>query len=492
MLAARIVALVAAVLVMVGAGVGWAVTGTVQSNSGTSDAAANAGSSGVTFRGGMTILLVGSDARTDANGNPLSADELAQLSTQHDGGGVNTDTIMLVHIPEGGGKATAVSLPRDTWIGPTVMNQVVGPYADGTDGTYQPNKINSFYSTAKAYATQRLVDRGVGDRARIERDSNEAGRTMLIRVVQAFTGMRIDHYAEVNLLGFYLLANAIGGVPVCLNRATQDAFSGADFRAGPQDVQGRSALAFVRQRHGLPNGDLDRIRRQQAFLAGAASKILSVSTLADPAALNDLVTAVHRSVIFDKDFSVLTFAEQLVNLSAGNINFATLPTDGPETSTNTDALATNPAEVTAFFQAINAGAPAAPTTPPTQATVNPATITVDVKDGTIADGVTANTADTITKAGFTLGSRGVVAGIGPGHEQQTTEIHYPADGQTAARQVKDALRVGALAQDDAIKTGHLLVVVGTDLKVPGSGPPATGPASAAPRLTTASSVPCVN
>ena len=140
MLAARIVALVAAVLVMVGAGVGWAVTGTVQSNSGTSDAAANAGSSGVTFRGGMTILLVGSDARTDANGNPLSADELAQLSTQHDGGGVNTDTIMLVHIPEGGGKATAVSLPRDTWIGPTVMNQVVGPYADGTDGTYSPTR----------------------------------------------------------------------------------------------------------------------------------------------------------------------------------------------------------------------------------------------------------------------------------------------------------------------------------------------------------------
>src|SRR5450755_3886647 len=390
-LAARIVALVAAVLVMVGAGVGWAVTGTVQSNSGTSDAAANAGSSGVTFRGGMTILLVGSDARTDANGNPLSADELAQLSTQHDGGGVNTDTIMLVHIPEGGGKATAVSLPRDTWIGPTVMNQVVGPYADGTDGTYQPNKNNSFYSTAKAYATQRLVDRGVGDRARIERDSNEAGRTMLIRVVQAFTGMRIDHYAEVNLLGFYLLSNAIGGVPVCLNAAVKDPWSGADFPAGAQEVQGTAALAFVRQRHGLPAGDLDRVRRQQAFLAGAVGKILSVRTLASPSTLSDLVSAVNRSVIFDKGFSVLSFAEQMAALSSGNINFDTLPTTGSERSTNKDALATDPAQLRTFFQTISGGtADAGPRgSAAPAATVNPASVTVDVKDGTVADGVTA-------------------------------------------------------------------------------------------------------
>ena len=102
---------------LVGAGVAWGITGTLQSNSGTSDAAGNAGNGGVISAGGLTILLVGSDARTDADGNPLSAEELAQVATEDDGGGVNTDTIMLVHIPEGGGKATAVSLPRDTWMG---------------------------------------------------------------------------------------------------------------------------------------------------------------------------------------------------------------------------------------------------------------------------------------------------------------------------------------------------------------------------------------
>ena len=122
MLAARIVALVAAVAVLLGVGVAYVFTDVLQANSGTSDAAANAGSGGVMFDGGMTILLVGSDARTDADGNPLSKEELAQVATEDDGGGINTDTMMLVHVPEGGGKATAVSIPRDTWI--TLMSIV--------------------------------------------------------------------------------------------------------------------------------------------------------------------------------------------------------------------------------------------------------------------------------------------------------------------------------------------------------------------------------
>ncbi len=481
---ARIVALVAAAAVLIGSGVAWAVTSKVQSNSGTSDAAGNAGNGGVNFADGMTILLVGSDARTDADGNPLSAEELKQVGTENDGGGVNTDTIMVVHIPQGGGKATAVSLPRDTWMGPKVMKKVVGPYADGTDGAYNPNKINSYYSTAKAYTSQRLVNQGVTDKAQIERESNEAGRTMLIRVVQAFSGMKVDHYAEINLLGFYLLSNAIGGVPVCLNAAVKDSWSGADFPAGQQEVQGTAALAFVRQRHGLPAGDLDRVRRQQAFLAGAADKILSVGTLTDPGRLNDLIGAVDRSVIFDKDFSVLTFAEQITNLSSGNIDFQTLPTTGPESSTDKDALATDPAQVAAFFGAIAGGAAAgtagsagsSAASPP----VDPASITVDVQDGTIADGVTAFAADTITKAGFTLGSLGVVAGTAKGHEQATTEIHHPADAARAAQQVADAFGTGDLVPDDAIDAGHVLVVVGKDLKVP-SGLRAPGAALTTPR-----------
>ena len=193
-------------------------------------AADNAGSGGVMFDGGMTILLVGSDARTDADGNPLTTEELAQVGHRgrrrrhqhrHDDAGARArgrrqgnrglDPPGHLDHPEGGRPGRPA------------------PTRDGTEGTYTANKINSYYATAKAYTEERLVDQGVTDAAQRERESNEAGRTMLIRVIQAFTGMQIDHYAEVNLLGFFLLSNAIGGVPVCLNAAVDDPWSGAKF-----------------------------------------------------------------------------------------------------------------------------------------------------------------------------------------------------------------------------------------------------------------------
>jgi LCP family protein required for cell wall assembly len=497
------VALVTAVIVLLGAGVAYAFTDVLQGVSGTSNATGNAGDAGVNSAEGLTFLLVGSDARTDADGNPLSAEELAQVGTEDDGGGINTDTIMLVHVPQGGGRATAVSIPRDTWIGPRVTNQIVGPYANGSEGPYQPNKVNSFYATAKAYTAERLVSEGVSHPAQIERESNEERRTMLIRVIQAFSGLKIDHYAEVNLLGFYLLSNAIGGVPVCLNEPVNDPWSGADFPAGQQEVQGTAALAFVRQRHGLPAGDLDRVKRQQAFLRGAADKILSVGTLTNPTKLNDLIGAVDRSVVFDQGFDVLTFAEQITNLSSGNINFDTIPTTGPESSTDKDALATDPAQVRAFFDGIvgGTGSGGDATTPAEAPAVNHAAVTVDIKDGTVADGVTARASELVNDGGFTLGSLGVIAGTKKGNEQQTTEFHYAGD-EAAAQQVQSAFGgIGKLVNDSSVKSGHVLVLVGTDLDVPsglrGAGD-AFAPAPAAAAAPTAHaaaalmSVPCVN
>ena len=233
-------------------------------------------------------------------------------------------------------------------------------------------------------------------------------------------------------------------------------------RPGQQEVQGTAALAFVRQRHGLPEGDLDRVRRQQAFLSGAADKMLSVGTLTNPSKLNDLVDAVDRSVIFDKGFSVLTFAEQITNLSSGNINFETLPTTGPEPSTDKDALATDPAAIKAFFAAITGGsAAAAPGTTAPGRTVDPASITVDVQDGTIADGVTSFAAETINDGRLhpRVARRrrrdqgrqraGDHRGALPGRTRPARRSRWPTPSASAT-----------LVEDDAIKSGHVLVVVG--------------------------------
>ncbi|WP_409183251.1 LCP family protein [Amycolatopsis sp. VS8301801F10] len=259
--------------------------------------------------GGTDILLVGSDARTDQQGNPLPLSMLKSLRTE-DKAGINTDTIILLRIPKNGGKASAVSIPRDSWVDVPGRGKA---------------KINSAYGVAKAHAEQEERARGEHDQAKIARDSDAAGRRALVQTVQDLTQARIDHYAEVNLLGFYLITEAVGGVPVCLNHATSDKDSGANFRRGVQTVSGGEALSFVRQRKNLPNGDLDRIKRQQAFLSSALRKVLSAGTLTNPSTLNSLMDAVHRSFVLDDSLDVLEFAQQVKGVASGDLTFATIP-----------------------------------------------------------------------------------------------------------------------------------------------------------------------
>lgn len=319
---------------------------------------APAGGADVPAIGAENILVVGADARTDAQGNPLTPAQQKLIGVTLDGGGVNTDTLLIIHIPAGGGAATGISIPRDTWMFPSVVDApgVTGPDQYGNQVHYQPGKINGFYSTAKYYDQQYLAGKGVTGAA-LERESNDAGATMLVKIVQQFTGIKINHFVFVNLISFYLLSQAIGGVPVCLLHPVHDRQSGADFPAGHFDVQGASALAFVRQRHGLPGGDLDRINRQHEFLESAANKILSAGTLTNPARLLALVDAARRSLTLDSGFDLMTFAEQMHGLVAGAIHFLTLPTTDATQITTTSALQADPTQVRAIFARLAADEP---------------------------------------------------------------------------------------------------------------------------------------
>ena len=231
-------------------------------------------------------------------------------------GVVNTDTMILVRVPNDGSRAVAFSIPRDSYV--------------SIPGAFRRDKINSAYPGAKADEANRLVASGVTDPREIDVRSSEAGRQELVRAVGDLTGLTVDHYAEVNLMGFYTLTNAIGGVDVCLKNPVDDELSGARFPAGPRTVAGHDALAFVRQRHGLPNGDLDRIRRQQAFLASMSRKILSSGTLADPLTLARLLDAVRGSVVLDGDWDLLRFGQQMQDVSGGAVAFLTIPTQGTQ------------------------------------------------------------------------------------------------------------------------------------------------------------------
>ncbi len=122
------------------------------------------------------------------------------------------------------------------------------------------------------------------------------------------------------------ISTAIGGVPVCLNFGVDDSFSEArGSPAGPQTLSGPAALAFVRQRHDLPQGDLDRVRRQQVFLSAMAHAALAPATVTDPAKVAALFDAVDHAATVDQGFSVLGAASQLQAVESGSIAFRTIP-----------------------------------------------------------------------------------------------------------------------------------------------------------------------
>ncbi len=294
----------------------------------------------------VNILLVGMDSRTDPHGNPLPANELAMLHAGPDSGELDTDTMILVHIPAGGQQAVAISFPRDSFV------ELAGGYGE--------HRLNSAFAYAHNAEAGRLRAQGMTDPAQIEQQADLAGRKNLIATIERLIGnaVTINRYAEINLAGFYDMSLAVGGVQVCLNAATHDDFTGASFPAGVQTISGVQALGFVRQRHGLPGGDLDRIVRQQVFLGALASKVLTAGTLANPSKIAALTAAIQNSVTLSSGWDITSFAEQMQGLTSGAIRFATIPTGPGVVIGGADVLQTSQSQIERFVNGlINGVAP---------------------------------------------------------------------------------------------------------------------------------------
>jgi len=265
--------------------------------------------------GDVNILLLGLDSRRDNNGNDLPRKllDLLHVGSTSAVGGYNTNTMILIHIPANGSHAVAISIPRDDYV------SVAG---------WGMQKIKEAYGLAKYNSENVLIKKGIPNPLR-EKESRDAGRAATISTITALLGVPIDHFAEVNLVGFYDLATALGGVQVCLNHAVNDSqYSGAIFPAGIQTITGVQALEFVRQRHGLPNGDLDRTHRQQAFITGVITKFRSQGIFGDLGKLQSLLSVAKKDVVIDSGWDVLGFLPQAKALTGGHITFHTLPIEG--------------------------------------------------------------------------------------------------------------------------------------------------------------------
>lgn len=322
------VAALTSVAVLVATGYGYAVVRQVSDDLVTSDALGEPPEEPPGLEEAFTALLVGIDSRTDAAGNPLPPEVLAELRAGEDEGQFNTDTIILLHVPAGPDpSASAVSIPRDSFV--------------RIAGTDRLHKINSAYR------------RGMETVEGTERVRREAGRQTLVRTVEQLTGVQVDHFAEVNLAGFVEVTEVIGGIPVCLNAPVREERSGIDLPAGPQVVSGADALAFVRQRRDLDGGDLDRVTRQQAFLAGVARSALG-GALSDPVSIDRLVGAVTRYVVLDRGWDLDRLVGQLRRAAGRDISFRTIPTGRPDLDTPVDGIAVevDPAQVRAFVTGI--------------------------------------------------------------------------------------------------------------------------------------------
>lgn len=430
---------------------------------------------GSTLDGSMDILLVGMDARTDAQGNPLDPKVRKALHAGSDKGELNTDTMMLVHIPDDGKHATAISLPRDSLV---------------ERPGYGKGKLNSAFLAARNSKLSELKQSGDTDKAEMSRQSKAAGARELIKTVEHLTDVKIEHYAAVNLVGFYNISKAVGGVPVCLKHDISDPYyTGAHFHKGVQSIKGKQALAFVRQRHNIPGGstDLQRERRQQAFLASMAHKVLSAGTLTNPSRLSGLVGAVQKSLTVDPHWDLLKFARQMQGLTSGNITFTTMPVVNIEAQSGNfgSYVKVDPEQVEAFIKnrtnpdsgsAGDKGSDTKPTAPSPQADNNAdnSATTVDIRNAAGITGMAGRVRDTLKQQGFSPG------GTGNASARQSTVVHYASGSKSAAQQVSEALGGGlTLQRDTSLPGGTVRVYLGTNYSGPGRQAGSGGAASSA-------------
>ncbi|AKK10512.1 LCP family protein [Corynebacterium uterequi] len=396
------------------------------------------------------ILLVGRDTRAAANGDSLSAEELQKLHVGDDIAVQNTDTLMVVRIPDNGGQATAVSIPRDTYIDHPEFGHL---------------KINAVYNSYRVAKLDELSATLDPTSVRAEYEAMQAGRSGLLDAIHSLTGVQIDHYAEVGLSGFAALVDAVGGVEVCLNAAVSDPYSGADFPAGVQTLDGYEALAFVRQRHGLPNGDFDRMTRQQAVLASMADTVLSTGTLTNPQRLADMSQAIRQSVALDQGWDLMSFATQLSDLASSDIHFATIPvtaTDG--VGDNGESVVT--VDVSAVHEFFRSGATGQPTSPASQTSYQLApdepisdalaAVEVHVLNAGSTDGLAAGVGGWLGEQGLTVTT---VGNATPG-AYFSSQIVASDSSDPAALELSELL--GGLPITEAEGVDGVLIVVTAD------------------------------
>ena len=435
--------------------------------------------------GDQNFLVVGSDTR-------VGAAPTEDVGDPNDVPGARSDTVMIVHVPADRVGMTAVSFPRDLEIDrPSCerWDSVSGGYTPQTIAPAQHVKLNSAYQVG--------------------------GPRCVTKVVQQLSGLAMNHFLAVDFSGFKDMVDAVGGVPICVERPLRDGILGTVIpRAGTSVLSGDQALNFVRARHvvGDPTSDYGRIHRQQLFLSALLRESLSAGTLLDLGKLQALVGAVGRSTYGEniEADQLLSLGQSLSGIDAHRVTFTTVPTTGVANDRGNEVL--RAADDRALFDAIidDRPLPGQPGSAPPVAPAPPVPadrVALRLVDARSDGGPDAADAGTATSAsGFHRGRststpsetavagalRGygftVSAGSG-GSGDSRTVIRFTPDQAGAAATLQRAVP-GAVLTPQPGGTGGLVLALGDDFDGRVLDPAAPPPAAPAPALVSAADSAC--
>ena len=244
----------------------------------------------------INVVLMGADNPKQLVDKPTISELLAD--GEWDPGAYRSDTIMVLHIPEDRKRAYIVSIPRDSYV----------PIYDASGNKHGSNKINAAFSSYGPFGT--------------------------LRTVENLSGLRMDHMAVIDYEGFRDLTSAVGGVDVYVPEEVYDSAQDQTWPKGWNHIEGNLALKYVRQRHGLAEGDFGRIDRQQNFLRALMGKVLEDGTIGNPVKFTNTLDAITNQLTVDQSWSsgdLRGLALGMRNLNSDHVRFVTLPLDHYET-----------------------------------------------------------------------------------------------------------------------------------------------------------------
>jgi anionic cell wall polymer biosynthesis LytR-Cps2A-Psr (LCP) family protein len=308
--------------------------------------------SGGPSTGPMNILIMGLESRTYWDGTSVDHHIATILHTgtaADNNGGNAANALILLHIFAGGRKAVGFSIPRDAYV------PMVGTLGFGTS----PSKVDNAYGYAMAQQiTNDSTAHPSWTSAQRNLDGNYAGQNAEIQTVQALTGATINKFVELNLVGYYEMAQVFGGIEACVfpwpggntpsgyiaknENLTDPVTTGSDGTYGSgsvvvpgiQHLSPAQALAFVRNRHTVPGGDVGRTYRQQAVIDYVLNNLKTGGVLSDVSKLNSLLSSAKEYVQFPRNWNLVQFGGEISGLTPSNIKLTTLPITGSEAAPN--------------------------------------------------------------------------------------------------------------------------------------------------------------